>query len=177
MILSYPFPIFYHGIEKRKTKRRYIHGPISTPLCTIICSNEYVSGYPYSFINWCIKYMCMCKFNHFRYFSASTQRDLKISVGYRNNTDIDLLCQFYAGPLTSAETRRFDCKNPIFGRFVFIQRMDNLYNSLSLCEVKVFGEGEYVITIQIVGWWCSDQSSMVLSRSRFPWSYINSEKP
>ena len=28
MILSYPFPIFYDEIEKRKTKGRYIHGPI-----------------------------------------------------------------------------------------------------------------------------------------------------
>ena len=26
-ILRYPFPIFYHEIEKRKTKGRYIHGP------------------------------------------------------------------------------------------------------------------------------------------------------
>ena len=26
-ILMYPFPIFYHEIEKRKTKGRYIHGP------------------------------------------------------------------------------------------------------------------------------------------------------
>ena len=28
MILSYPFPIFYHEIKKRKTKGRYIHGPL-----------------------------------------------------------------------------------------------------------------------------------------------------
>ena len=26
-ILRYPFPIFYHAIEKRKTKGRYIHEP------------------------------------------------------------------------------------------------------------------------------------------------------
>ena len=29
-ILRYPFPIFYHEIEKRKTKGRYIHGPHRT---------------------------------------------------------------------------------------------------------------------------------------------------
>ena len=28
MILNHTFPIFYHEIEKRKTKGRYIHGPI-----------------------------------------------------------------------------------------------------------------------------------------------------
>ena len=27
-ILRFPFPIFYHEIEKRKTKGRYIHGPM-----------------------------------------------------------------------------------------------------------------------------------------------------
>ena len=33
-ILRFPFPIFYHEIEKRKTKGRYIHGP-SSPYCNI----------------------------------------------------------------------------------------------------------------------------------------------
>ena len=28
-ILRYPFHIFYHEIEKRKTKGRYIHGPVA----------------------------------------------------------------------------------------------------------------------------------------------------
>ena len=30
MMLSYPFSNFYYGIEKRKTKGRYIHGPKTT---------------------------------------------------------------------------------------------------------------------------------------------------
>ena len=37
-ILRYPFPIFYHKIEKRKTKGRYIHGPREhsmSQLCSI----------------------------------------------------------------------------------------------------------------------------------------------
>ena len=37
-ILRFPFPIFYHEIEKRKTKGRYIHGPtmLLQALCIIL---------------------------------------------------------------------------------------------------------------------------------------------
>ena len=79
------------------------------------------------------------------FVTASTQRELAISVGYRNITAGNSLCQYYAGPMKSRETRRFDCDNPISGRFVFIQRTGNTsVQSLSLCEVKVFGDGQYV---------------------------------
>ena len=79
-------------------------------------------------------------------FSATTQRDLTITVGYHNSPDRNAICQFYAGPMTSAETRRFNCDNPIYGRFVFIQRTgDAITKSLALCEVKVFGNnGEQI---------------------------------
>ena len=79
-------------------------------------------------------------------FSASTQRDLTITVGYHNSPGGNGICQFYAGPLTSAETRRFNCSSPISGRFVFIQRTgDAITKALALCEVKVFGNnGEQI---------------------------------
>ena len=41
-ILMYPFPIFYHEIEKRKTKGRYIHGPgLSRFLITVVLYREH----------------------------------------------------------------------------------------------------------------------------------------
>ena len=79
------------------------------------------------------------------FVTASTQRELAISVGYRNITAGNSLCQYYAGPMKSRETRRFDCDNPIYGRFVFIQRIGNTIEKvLCLCEVKVFGDGQYI---------------------------------
>ena len=76
-------------------------------------------------------------------FSASTQRDLTITVGYRNSTDGNDICKFYAGPMASEETRRFTCDNPTVGRFVFVQRTgDAITIALALCEVKVFGNGK-----------------------------------
>ena len=78
-------------------------------------------------------------------FIGETQENIQITVGYHNQTINNQLCQFYIGPLTSAETRRFDCSDPIFGRFVFIQRTSNSTRKFSFCEVKVFGAGECII--------------------------------
>ena len=91
----------------------------------------------------------------FTSFPATTQRDLTITVGYRNSTNANDICRFYAGPMTSGETRRLICDNPIFGHFVFIQRTGNVTaKSLALCEVKVFGYGEQIfLPIKVQSHW------------------------
>ena len=83
--------------------------------------------------------------SHNQTFTVSTQRELTVTVGYRNSTAGNHLCQYYAGPMASNETIRFDCEYPIYGRFVFIQRIGNsIRKSLSLCEVAVFGDGKCI---------------------------------
>ena len=39
-MLSYPFSIFYYEIEKRKTKGRYIHGPLIPGAAVFLATHQ-----------------------------------------------------------------------------------------------------------------------------------------
>ncbi|KAK3108226.1 hypothetical protein FSP39_003561, partial [Pinctada imbricata] len=68
----------------------------------------------------------------------SRLRDLEVTIASERK-EFNMLCNTFKGPGTASQIVVLNCPQGTWGRYVKIQIVEGIDNTLTFCEVKVFG--------------------------------------
>ena len=115
-----------HHLEFLSLKRGCTGSSESTLIKMPHCWKSHVRAQMIQLLNW----------DNFVPASGERLRDLNILIG--KTQDNWSLCDYYAGPALPGEELLIKCPQPMTGRYVKLQKVDNT-DALCLCEVEVMG--------------------------------------
>ena len=92
------------------------------------------------------------------FHSGDRLRDFNILIG--KTLEAMNLCKYFSGPVADGASYTISCTDPITGRYVKLQKVDDT-DYLTLCEVQVWGiqglQGNMDVSFSMKIWLCNIQ--------------------